>query len=103
MCEDTLLDSRQIGPRREAVADDQATAGLPPERMRMHLCWGNWEGPHRYDAPLGRVLPAATVVTQGGYWTGWPPFADGPAQFVLAATIVGGATSSSGSATRSTS
>jgi 5-methyltetrahydropteroyltriglutamate--homocysteine methyltransferase len=44
---------------RHVEALDQATAGLPPERMRMHLCWGNWEGPHRYDAPLGQVLPAA--------------------------------------------
>ena len=34
-----------------------ATAGIPPERMRMHVCWGNYEGPHDHDIPLERVLP----------------------------------------------
>jgi len=33
-----------------------ATAGIPPERMRMHVCWGNYEGPHDHDIPLERVL-----------------------------------------------
>jgi 5-methyltetrahydropteroyltriglutamate--homocysteine methyltransferase len=34
-----------------------ATANIPPERMRMHVCWGNYEGPHDHDIPLERVLP----------------------------------------------
>lgn len=33
-----------------------ATAGLPPERLRMHVCWGNYEGPHDHDIPLERVI-----------------------------------------------
>lgn len=33
-----------------------ATAGIPPERMRMHVCWGNYEGPHDHDIPLERVV-----------------------------------------------
>jgi 5-methyltetrahydropteroyltriglutamate--homocysteine methyltransferase len=33
-----------------------ATADIPPERMRMHVCWGNYEGPHDHDIPLERVL-----------------------------------------------
>jgi len=33
-----------------------ATAGIPPERLRMHVCWGNYEGPHDHDIPLERVL-----------------------------------------------
>ena len=44
---------------RHLEALNQATADLPPERMRLHLCWGNWEGPHRYDAPLRQLLPLA--------------------------------------------
>jgi 5-methyltetrahydropteroyltriglutamate--homocysteine methyltransferase len=36
-----------------------AVAGIPPERMRLHLCWGNYEGPHLYDLPLEAVLPVA--------------------------------------------
>ncbi|WP_129793678.1 cobalamin-independent methionine synthase II family protein [Sphingosinicella sp. CPCC 101087] len=33
-----------------------ATAAIPPERMRMHVCWGNYEGPHDHDIPLERVI-----------------------------------------------
>ena len=42
-----------------------ALDGLPPERLRLHLCWGNYEGPHHYDVPLqaiiDRVLQARPV------------------------------------------
>ena len=31
---------------------NSALEGLPPERMRLHLCWGNYEGPHHHDVPL---------------------------------------------------
>jgi 5-methyltetrahydropteroyltriglutamate--homocysteine methyltransferase len=34
-----------------------ALEGLPAERMRMHMCWGNYEGPHTHDIPLSMVLP----------------------------------------------
>jgi 5-methyltetrahydropteroyltriglutamate--homocysteine methyltransferase len=33
-----------------------ALDGLPPERMRLHLCWGNYEGPHHHDVPLQDVV-----------------------------------------------
>jgi 5-methyltetrahydropteroyltriglutamate--homocysteine methyltransferase len=33
-----------------------ATADIPPERMRMHICWGNYEGPHDCDIPLEKVI-----------------------------------------------
>ncbi len=33
-----------------------ATAHIAPERMRMHICWGNYEGPHDHDIPLERVI-----------------------------------------------
>jgi 5-methyltetrahydropteroyltriglutamate--homocysteine methyltransferase len=36
-----------------------ATAAIPAQRMRLHLCWGNYEGPHHYDLPLEDVLPRA--------------------------------------------
>ena len=35
---------------------NSALAGLPPERMRLHLCWGNYEGPHHYDVPLQEII-----------------------------------------------
>src|SRR5579875_2694135 len=34
-----------------------ATARIPADRMRMHICWGNYEGPHHHDVPLERILP----------------------------------------------
>ena len=34
-----------------------ALAGLPPERLRMHVCWGNYNGPHLRDIPLREILP----------------------------------------------
>jgi len=33
-----------------------ATAGIAPEKMRMHVCWGNYEGPHDHDIALERVI-----------------------------------------------
>ena len=33
-----------------------ALAGLAPARMRLHLCWGNTEGPHHYDVPLKEII-----------------------------------------------
>jgi 5-methyltetrahydropteroyltriglutamate--homocysteine methyltransferase len=33
-----------------------ATANIPPEKMRMHICWGNYEGPHDHDIPLERII-----------------------------------------------
>jgi 5-methyltetrahydropteroyltriglutamate--homocysteine methyltransferase len=33
-----------------------ATAHIAPEQMRMHVCWGNYEGPHDHDIPLERVI-----------------------------------------------
>lgn len=33
-----------------------ALDGLPPERMRLHLCWGNYEGPHHHDIPLRDIV-----------------------------------------------
>ena len=38
---------------------NHATANIPSERMRMHLCWGNYEGPHHCDVPLADVIDIA--------------------------------------------
>jgi 5-methyltetrahydropteroyltriglutamate--homocysteine methyltransferase len=42
----------------QIAALNRALDGLPPERLRMHLCWGNYEGPHHKDVPLAQILPA---------------------------------------------
>jgi 5-methyltetrahydropteroyltriglutamate--homocysteine methyltransferase len=33
-----------------------ATKNIPAEKMRMHICWGNYEGPHDHDIPLEKVI-----------------------------------------------
>jgi 5-methyltetrahydropteroyltriglutamate--homocysteine methyltransferase len=37
-------------------AMNSALDGLPPEQLRMHLCWGNYQGPHIHDVPLADIL-----------------------------------------------
>ncbi len=39
------------------AAINRAIEGLPRERIRMHVCWGNYEGPHVFDVPLEDILP----------------------------------------------
>ncbi len=35
---------------------NRATANIPPERLRMHLCWGNYPGPHHCDVPMQDII-----------------------------------------------
>ena len=42
--------------QRRIEALNAALEGLPPERLRMHLCWGNWAGPHTHDVPLRDII-----------------------------------------------
>jgi len=37
-------------------AMNRAVANIAPEQLRMHLCWGNYEGPHHCDVPLADVI-----------------------------------------------
>ena len=34
-----------------------ALADIPPEKVRLHVCWGNWDGPHLDDVELAPLLP----------------------------------------------
>src|SRR6266403_999382 len=38
-------------------AINEAIAGLPADRIRLHLCWGNYDGPHTHDVSLEPLLP----------------------------------------------
>lgn len=38
---------------------NHATRNIDPALMRLHVCWGNYEGPHHCDAPMSTVLPIA--------------------------------------------
>ena len=43
--------------RTNIAAINRAIAGLPRDRIRLHVCWGNYEGPHTFDAPMEAILP----------------------------------------------
>lgn len=42
---------------RNVEAVNHATANIPPEAMRLHVCWGNYVGPHTHDFPLAKIFP----------------------------------------------
>jgi 5-methyltetrahydropteroyltriglutamate--homocysteine methyltransferase len=46
---------------------NHAIAGLPPERMRYHVCWGSWPGPHTTDVPLKDIVDLILSVRVGAY------------------------------------
>jgi 5-methyltetrahydropteroyltriglutamate--homocysteine methyltransferase len=50
------LDDFRKKARLHIQALDHALANIPPDRIRMHLCWGNYEGPHHFDVPLADIL-----------------------------------------------
>jgi 5-methyltetrahydropteroyltriglutamate--homocysteine methyltransferase len=55
--QDESLDGflRAINLHVDAI--NRATEGIPPDRIRLHVCWGNYDGPHVHDVPLEDVLP----------------------------------------------
>jgi 5-methyltetrahydropteroyltriglutamate--homocysteine methyltransferase len=46
---------------------NHAIRDLPAERIRFHLCWGSWHGPHVTDIPLGDIVDAMLAVNAGAY------------------------------------
>jgi 5-methyltetrahydropteroyltriglutamate--homocysteine methyltransferase len=42
--------------RANVEALNAATANIAPEKLRMHVCWGNYEGPHDFDIPLEKII-----------------------------------------------
>jgi 5-methyltetrahydropteroyltriglutamate--homocysteine methyltransferase len=42
-----------------------AIAGLPEERVRIHICWGNYEGPHVCDIPMQKMFDTLMLVNAG--------------------------------------
>jgi len=41
---------------RHVAAINRAVANIPADRIRLHLCWGNYEGPHHHDVPLRDII-----------------------------------------------
>ena len=53
--DESLEEFRRMA-RLNVEALNQATAGIDPDQMRMHLCWGNYEGPHHRDVALKDII-----------------------------------------------
>ena len=57
MYRDRSLEEFERLAARHIEVLNHALRNVPPERVRMHVCWGNYEGPHHHDVPLARLLP----------------------------------------------
>ena len=42
----------------QVAAINKGIEGIAADRVRLHVCWGNWDGPHIHDVPLEQILPA---------------------------------------------
>ena len=51
---------------RNVAAINHATRNIAPAAMRLHLCWGNYAGPHHHDIPLRDILPAVLTARPAG-------------------------------------
>lgn len=57
MYRDRSLEEFEVLAARHIEVLNHALRNVPAERVRMHVCWGNYEGPHHHDVPMERLLP----------------------------------------------
>ncbi len=57
MYRDRTLEEFESLAARHIEVLNYALRNVPAERVRMHVCWGNYEGPHHHDVPMARLLP----------------------------------------------
>ncbi len=60
------LDAHRAMVAERLAALDHATRDIPGDRMRLHLCWGNYEGPHHYDLPLEVIIDLVVAARPDG-------------------------------------
>jgi 5-methyltetrahydropteroyltriglutamate--homocysteine methyltransferase len=58
---------------RVVAAINTALENIPRDKVRLHVCWGNYEGPHDCDVPLADILPIIQKANVGGFFF---PFAN---------------------------
>jgi 5-methyltetrahydropteroyltriglutamate--homocysteine methyltransferase len=46
---------------------NRATEGIPTEKLRYHVCWGSWPGPHTTDVPIKDIMDLILRVRAGAY------------------------------------
>jgi len=52
---------------RSIEALDAALVDIPPDRVRLHVCWGNYHGPHDCDVPLSDIWPIVKRARVGAF------------------------------------
>jgi 5-methyltetrahydropteroyltriglutamate--homocysteine methyltransferase len=60
------LDEFRKAARLHIEALNHALADVPAEQARVHLCWGNYEGPHHHDVPLADILDVVFTAKPAG-------------------------------------
>src|SRR6266850_6317110 len=63
---DLSLDEFRAMARLHVEAMNRALANVPPERSRLHVCWGNYEGPHHYDVALADIIDIVLTARPAG-------------------------------------
>ena len=63
--QDRPLAEFQRFAERVVEAINRALVNVPRDRVRMHVCWGNYEGPHDCDVPLEHILPVLLQANVG--------------------------------------
>ena len=88
---------RWLGQQVEII--NHAIEGLPAERIRYHVCWGSWPGPHVSDVPLKDIVDLILKVKVGAYvieganprheheWQVWKKAPLGPGQVLIPGVI----------------
>ena len=61
------LDSYRRYAQESIDVLNHALDGLPEDRIRYHLCWGSWHGPHANDIPLADIVDIMLQVKAGAY------------------------------------
>jgi 5-methyltetrahydropteroyltriglutamate--homocysteine methyltransferase len=78
---------------------NHAIEGLPPDRIRYHICWGSWPGPHVSDVPLKDIVDVVLKAKVGAFvieganprheheWQVWKTAKLGPGQMLIPGVI----------------
>ena len=94
----SLEEFRKIAALHVEVLNE-ATRDIPPDRMRLHLCWGNYEGPHHLDVPLRDIVDIVLRARPAGIsfeganprheheWTVWKEVRLPPGKVVIPGVI----------------
>ncbi len=61
------FDQYRAWVRRHVDALNRALEGIPEDRVRYHVCWGSWPGPHTTDVPLKDIVDLVLQVRAGAY------------------------------------